>query len=59
MVTWPEAGELLVPDPPVVLLVLLLLLELQAAISRPAAASATVPSRRLFTFMVLLTQIGT
>jgi hypothetical protein len=60
-VTWPELDEVaaaLALAVPVELLLgvvlgLLELLELQAATSSPAAASATVPIRRLFALMGL------
>jgi hypothetical protein len=59
MVTWPDAGEPLVGAaavPPDVVLALVLgglelLDELQAAASRPAAASTAVPARRLLSLM--------
>jgi hypothetical protein len=64
-VTWPELDAVaaaLALDVPDVLLAGVLalpeLLELQAATSRPAAASATVPIRRLFALMALSSYVS-
>ena len=60
--TWPEPDEVaaaLALDVPLLAGVLLLeLLELQAATSRPAAASAAVPIRRLFALMALSSYVS-
>ena len=56
MVTWPEADEPAAAPEAAVLLagLVAVLLELHAAASNPAAASTTVPARRLLSLMALL-----
>jgi hypothetical protein len=58
-VTCPDADELLVAAVPVPAELLLEALELQAAASSPAAASARVPDRRLLgLFLMVLLRIS-
>jgi hypothetical protein len=57
MATCPAAAEPLAEAAPVVPGVPLVLLELHAATSRPAAATAVAPARRLFDLMALLTEL--